>query len=124
MTAQALYDAHIASECAVERGADVVERSHLQHEMMQVFGKARTKRHRVVARIDVQECDVDLEVARQRAPDVVAETKAQDLLEVRSRLGDVVGTEREMTDALLARDEPGRDLLATERGVGNDRPVK
>jgi hypothetical protein len=92
VTAEPLYDAHVAGERTVERGADVVERAHLQHEVMQVLGEARTKGHRVVPRIDVQERDVDLEVARQRAPDVVAEPEAQDLLEVRSRLGDVVGS--------------------------------
>jgi sarcosine oxidase gamma subunit len=106
VTPQALNDAHFIGERAIESRADVVERAHLQHEVMQVLRKPRTKRHSVVPFVDVQEGDVDLEVARQRASDVVAQTEAQDLLEVRSRLGDVVGTQGEMANALLARDEP------------------
>jgi hypothetical protein len=53
VTAEALHDAHVAGERAIECGADVVERTHLQHEVMQVLGEPRTERHCVVPRIDV-----------------------------------------------------------------------
>ena len=91
VTAEALHHPHMAGERAIERGSDVIERAHLQHEVMQVLGEPRTESDGMVSRIDVQERDVDFEIARQGAPDVIAETKAQDLLEVRSRFSDVVG---------------------------------
>jgi hypothetical protein len=118
VTPQALHDAHFVGERAIECGTNVVERSHLQHEVMQVLRKPRTKRYSVVPLVDVQEGDVDLEVARERASDVVAQTEAQDLLEVRSRLGDVVGAQGEMANALLARYEPGCHGFATEGRLG------
>ena len=105
-----------ALDAAVVRAADVVLRVHLEHEVVQALGhRHRRERDRVMARVRVQEADLQRELRVQRELHRVAEAHAEELgVEALRRRG-VHRADHRVAEALVAGHEARRDAGRAER---------
>src|ERR1035441_4340151 len=99
----------------VHRRADIVDRTQLQHEVMQPLGRRnRNQRERVMARVAMEEHHGDLR-RPQLHVDGVADSKTEALAIEAQTLLDIRDRDYDVPDALCASDETSNRARRMER---------